>query len=55
MIQEGLLPKHEQEFNSIQALQTALRKEIEKELRRLRMGGISWSPKLQRYRDQIEL
>jgi hypothetical protein len=55
LMKDGLLPKHEQEFNSIQLLQTSLRKEIEKDLRRLRMGGISWSPKLQRYRDQIEL
>ena len=32
-----------------------IRKEIESKLRKLRMGGVEWSPKLQKYRDKIEL
>jgi hypothetical protein len=55
MIKDGLQPEYKKEFNLIQTLHTVIRKEIEKELRQLRMGGISWSPKLQRYRDKIKL
>jgi hypothetical protein len=55
MIKDGLQPEHKKEFNSIQNLHTVIRKEIEKELRQLWMGLISWSPKLQRYQDKIKL
>ena len=55
MQREGLNPSLEEEFNSIQSLHASIRSTIEQGLRRLRMGGIPWSPKLQRYRDTIEI
>ena len=45
----------EDEFNRIHALQNKVRRNVEKGLRKLRMGGTPWSPKLQVYRDLIML
>lgn len=47
--------KLERAYNKIQQRNIELRKGIEKKLRKLKMGGVQWSPKLQAYRDQIEL
>ena len=46
----------EAEYNSIQETKSvAIRKKTENKLRKLKMGGIRWSPKLQKYRDKIKL
>ena len=45
----------EDEYNTIQKQQTLLRTQIEYELRKYRKGEVPWSPKLQSYRDSIEL
>ncbi len=43
------------EYDDIQVTHIKLRKHIERNLRKLRMGGVPWSPKLQGFRDAIEL
>ncbi len=43
------------EYDDIQFTHIKLRKTIERNLRKLRMGGVPWSPKLQGFRDAIEL
>jgi hypothetical protein len=53
--EHGFQHEHEIEFNSIHEKHTSLRKSIEQQLRKLKMGGVPWSPKLQKYRDAIEL
>jgi hypothetical protein len=45
----------ENDYNWIQGRNVQIRKEIESRLRKLRMGGVEWSPKLQKYCDKIEL
>jgi hypothetical protein len=46
---------YEATYNSIQQGQLALRKEIERNIRKIINGKIPWSPKLQRYHVEIEL
>ena len=43
------------EYNSLQKLNTAIRKEIEGKLRKLCMGGVPWSVEIQLLWDTIEL
>jgi hypothetical protein len=43
------------DYNILQQENTALRRTAEAGIRKLRMGGIQWSPKLQRFRNEIEL
>jgi hypothetical protein len=45
----------QEEYNRISTLNTQLRKNIERSIRKLRMGAIPWSPRLQVYRDKIEI
>jgi endonuclease/exonuclease/phosphatase family metal-dependent hydrolase len=45
----------ETEYNRIHSHNVKIRTQAEKTLRKLRMGGVDWSPKLQKYRDAIEL
>ncbi len=45
----------EAEYNQIQTASVAIRSDVEKTLRRLKMGGVRWSPRLQKFRDMIEL
>ena len=45
----------EAEYNQIQTASVTIRRDVESSLRRLKMGGIRWSPKLQKFRDMIEL
>ncbi len=47
--------EHIQEYNAIHALSTEIRLSVEQELNKLRTGAIPWSPKLQTFRDTIEL
>jgi hypothetical protein len=51
---EGWSPILESKYNSIHAKQITIRKQVEKNLRKLKMGGIPWSPKLQQHRDTIK-
>ena len=44
-----------QTYDTIQIQQIALRKEAEKNIRKIRNGGIPWSPQLQSFRNTIEL
>jgi hypothetical protein len=46
---------YEAEYNTIQWEQLALRKGIETNIRKICNGEVPWSPKLQRYRNEIEL
>jgi hypothetical protein len=43
------------EYNAIQTLQLKIQKLIEFKLRKLRTGGVPWSPKIQLFRTEIEL
>ncbi len=43
----------EAKYNAIQDESVAIQKYVENRLRRLKMGGIRWSPQLQKYRDMI--
>ena len=43
----------EQEYNDINQTQIKIRRNIEEKLRKLRTGGIPWSPTLQSHRDKI--
>jgi hypothetical protein len=45
----------EEEFNEIDEKQRAIRTRAEKEVRKLRMGQVEWSPRLQKFRTAIEL
>ena len=45
----------EREYNRIYALHQTMRKQVEHKVRKLRMGQVEWSPKLQRFRTEIEL
>jgi hypothetical protein len=42
-------------YNELQQKNTAIRQQVEEGLRKLKMGGIPWSPKLQVFRNEIEL
>jgi endonuclease/exonuclease/phosphatase family metal-dependent hydrolase len=42
----------EAEFNQVHEDSTNIRKDVESKLRRLKMGGVVWSPRLQKYRDR---
>ena len=42
-------------YNKIQVSQIDIRKQAEKNIRKIRQGGISWSLKLQSFRNKIEL
>ena len=45
----------QKEYDDIQHQQIRIQKLIEFKLRKLRMGGVPWSPKLQSFRTEIEL
>jgi hypothetical protein len=53
--QTGWTPEFQTEYDNIQISQLKIRKLTEFKLRKLRMGGVPWSPKLQTYRTEIEL
>ena len=53
--QHGWSPPLQVEYDDIQATHLKLRNLIERNLRKLRMGGVPWSPKLQGFRNAIEL
>ncbi len=53
--QDSWTQEHETEYNAIHIQSTSIRLAVEKDLRTLKMGGVQWSPKLQKYRDAIEL
>ena len=46
---------HTVEFGRIHGLQQSIRLNIERQLRKTKVGNIPWSPKLQEFRDNIEL
>ena len=48
-------PTLQVEYDSIQKQQLVIRKTIEIKIRKLKMGAIPWSSKLQGFRDAIEL
>mgnify|MGYP000052094621 FL=1 len=52
---DGWCDKFQSEYNVIQTLQLKIRKLIEFKLRKLRTGGVPWSPKKQLFRTEIEL
>ena len=45
----------EQQYNTLYLQQLLVRQNVEKHIRKLKTGGIPWSPRLQLYRDKIEL
>jgi hypothetical protein len=45
----------EEKYNRIHTLQTDIRQRVEHRIRKLCMGEVPWSPKLQIFRDKIEL
>ncbi len=53
--QHGWNDQFQIEYNAIQRLQLKIRKLIEYKLRKLRTGGVPWSPKIQQFRTEIEL
>jgi hypothetical protein len=53
--QQGWSTSLQDDYDDIQAAHLKLRRQIELKLRKLRMGGILWSPKLQGFRNAIEL
>ena len=53
--QHGWSTDLEVEFNSINQHQLQLWKQVEKKLRKLRVGGVPWSPTIQQYRDTIQV
>jgi hypothetical protein len=53
--QQGWSTPLQEEYDDIQATHLKLRTLIERNLRKLRMGGVPWSPKLQGFRNSIEL
>jgi hypothetical protein len=46
---KGLSSILQQDYNDIQTRNVKIRKDIEAKLRKLRMGGVEWSPKLQKF------
>ena len=52
---EGWSQALEDEYNRINNKQYVIRKKLEAKIRQLRMGAIPWSPKLQRFRTDIEI
>ena len=53
--QTGWSEEMEAEYNEIYEQQINIRRDVEKKLRKLKMGGKPWSPRFQTYRDRIEL
>jgi hypothetical protein len=53
--QQGWSTSLQDDYHDIQAAHLKLRRQIELKLRKLRMGGIPWSPKLQGFRNAIKL
>jgi hypothetical protein len=53
--QQGWSTFLQDDYDNIQAAHLKLRRQIELELGKLCMGGIPWSPKLQGFRNAIEL
>jgi hypothetical protein len=53
--QQGWSTSLQDDYDDIQAAHLKLRRQIKLKLRKLRMGGIPWSPKLQGFRNAIEL
>jgi hypothetical protein len=51
----GWLEEYERQYNDIQRRQLRIRKDIESSIRKLKTGEVPWSPKLQRFRTEIEL
>ena len=49
----GWNPTLEKEYNDINKLQIQLRRQVETKVRKLRSGGVPWSPALQKHRDTI--
>ena len=49
----GWNPTLEKEYNDINKLQIQLRRQVETKVRKLRSGGIPWSPALHKHRDTI--
>jgi hypothetical protein len=54
-LHEGWSHHLEQEYNRINDRQYTIRKDIESKIRNLRTGAIPWSPKLQRFRNNIQI
>jgi hypothetical protein len=54
-IWDGWSYQLEEEYNRIHTLQTDIRQSVEHRIWKLRMGEVPWSPKLQMFRDKIEL
>ena len=54
-ITEGWSPALETEYNRINDKQYELRKKIESKIRKIRNGNVPWSPKLQKFRNTIEI
>ena len=50
---EGMTEELLNRYNKVHKESTKKRKIIEKQIRKLRMGKVPWTPKLQRYRDEI--
>ena len=51
----GWSQKLETGFNRVHGAQQEARKELERNIRKVRAGELEWSPRLQSYRDAIEL
>jgi hypothetical protein len=45
----------QRQYNTLQKDNTAIRKEVKSKLRKLRMGGVPWSPEITRLRNTIKL
>jgi hypothetical protein len=54
-IRDGWSYQLEEEYNRIHTLHTDIQQRVEHRIRKLRMGEVPWSPKLQIFRDKIEL
>ena len=51
--QTELIPRVTKEYNDLHQTTTDIRLDVEKNLRKIRTGGVPYSPRLQRYRDTI--
>ena len=47
--------EYQEKYNDIQRRQLKIRKDIELHIRKIKTGEVPWSPKLQRFRTEIEL
>ena len=52
---EGWSQELEEEYNHINDKQYSIRKKVEEKIRHIRRGAIPWSPKLQKFRTNIEI